>query len=249
MYKENPKTKDSGIVCCIPQIGECPMKCADCFFQSGRSYLEPLEEHLPNMPNILDMSSYRILRVNDGNDSSYQQAEVMDAVKNYPMKFYNTSMAKGLHNFDAPVVLTVNPGMRTDKSFLQVKDIPKHLMFVRVRVNAWNLELVVDKVVDYYTKRDVPVVLTFMAYFNEKIPEDYEGFYTYRRRTINHYWTITEDTYNIITKRYKDNKWVYSCSNVAGADHVTGCECRFCGNCIREYFATMERINIVKLGE
>jgi len=37
-YKENPKTKGSGIVCAIPQKGICPNRCEDCFFQSGRSY-------------------------------------------------------------------------------------------------------------------------------------------------------------------------------------------------------------------
>lgn len=43
----NPKCKGSGIITCIPQAGRCPNNCADCFFQSGRSYLEPLEENLP----------------------------------------------------------------------------------------------------------------------------------------------------------------------------------------------------------
>jgi len=52
MYKENPKTKGSGIICCIPQTGICPQKCDDCFFQSGRSYLEPLVDNLPNMPDF-----------------------------------------------------------------------------------------------------------------------------------------------------------------------------------------------------
>ncbi len=47
-YKENPKTKGSGIISCIPQKGVCPNKCEDCFFQSDRSYLEPLGENLPS---------------------------------------------------------------------------------------------------------------------------------------------------------------------------------------------------------
>jgi len=51
-YKENPKTKGSGILCAIPQTGRCPMQCSDCFFQSGRSFLEPLDENLPNMPEF-----------------------------------------------------------------------------------------------------------------------------------------------------------------------------------------------------
>ena len=70
VYKENPKTKNSGILCCIPQTGKCPQGCEDCFFQSGRSYLEPLDENLPNMPTIEEAKN-RLIRVNaDGNDSN-----------------------------------------------------------------------------------------------------------------------------------------------------------------------------------
>lgn len=47
-YIENPKTKGSGIVCAIPQTGVCPIGCEDCFFQSDRSFLEPLDENLPS---------------------------------------------------------------------------------------------------------------------------------------------------------------------------------------------------------
>ena len=44
----NPKTKGSGILTCIPQTGICPNNCEDCFFQGGRSYLEPLSKNLPD---------------------------------------------------------------------------------------------------------------------------------------------------------------------------------------------------------
>jgi hypothetical protein len=87
-YIENPKTKGSGVICCIPQKGFCPVNCADCFFQSGRSYLEPLEEKLPNMPT-LEQSAGMVVRVNDGNDSNNQREPVMSAVERYPQKFFN----------------------------------------------------------------------------------------------------------------------------------------------------------------
>ena len=90
-YVENPKTKGSGIICCISQEGECPMKCDDCFFQSGRSYLEPLKEHLPNMPTIAEAEG-KVVRVNDGNDSSVNFDLVMKMTEVYPMRFYNTSI-------------------------------------------------------------------------------------------------------------------------------------------------------------
>ena len=76
MYHENPKTKGSGILCCIPHESTCPINCADCFFQSGRSYLEPLEDNLPNMPTA-EQAKGKVVRVNDGNDSNLDKEMVM----------------------------------------------------------------------------------------------------------------------------------------------------------------------------
>jgi len=101
VYRENPKTQGSGIVCAIPQTGTCPNGCEDCFFQSGRSYLEPLDETLPNLPPA-KIAAGRIVRVNDGNDSNVRRDEVMRAVQTYPMRFYNTAIPKELDQFDAP---------------------------------------------------------------------------------------------------------------------------------------------------
>jgi hypothetical protein len=74
-YIENPKFKGSGILACIPQTGKCPNNCTDCFFQSGRSYLEPLEQNLPNMPPI-ELASTQVVRVNDGHDSNIDREKV-----------------------------------------------------------------------------------------------------------------------------------------------------------------------------
>lgn len=239
-YKENPKTKGSGIISCIPQKGTCPNKCEDCFFQSGRSYLEQLQENLPNMPTI-KMAKGRVVRVNDGNDSNVQKDKVIFSTRRYPMKFYNTAIPKELDKFDAPVVLTLNPGMMTDKDVYLLDPIPKNLMFVRVRINTWNLDLV-KKVVEYYSTREVPVVLTFMAYFGTAaaIPEEHKADYIFRQRTLNSYWAIITDAWEKVMARYKYNKWVYSCGKIEGEKGTTAC--RHCGNCLREYFATMERM-------
>ena len=115
MYIENPKTKGSGIICCIPQTGQCPQKCPDCFFQGGRSFLHPLEDNLPNMPDSKYAEDY-IVRVNDGNDSNVDRENVIKSTKQYKRKFYNTSIPKDLEGFGDPVVLTVNPSKMTDKS-------------------------------------------------------------------------------------------------------------------------------------
>ncbi len=239
MYKENPKTKGSGVICCIPQTGTCPNNCEDCFFQSGRSYLEPLKDNLPNMPNQLEANG-RVVRVNDGNDSNvgYKQWAINTEI--YPMKFYNTAIPKNLDKFDAPVVLTVNPGKMTDKDFHRVAS--KNLMFVRARTNMWNLPLI-RMIVQYYGDREVPIILTFMAYFNETIPSNFECDYIFRKRTLNSYWAIRTNSWRKVMVYWQNSqyeKWVYSCGKIEGVLGTTAC--RHCGNCLREYFATMERI-------
>ena len=239
MYIENPKTKGSGILTCIPQIGLCPMKCNDCFFQSGRSYLEPLDDNLPNMP---ELSDFRVFRINDGNDSNNKQREVIEVCDRYKMKFYNTSIPKYLDEFDAPVVLTINPAKKTNTYMELVHPIPKNLMFIRIRTNMWNLPLV-DIAVNYYTSEDIAVILTFMAYYdNLSVPEQYINSYMFRKRTLNSYYAITTDAWRKVMQRYEDNIRVYSCGKLEGEKGKTSC--KYCGNCLREYFATITRMNV-----
>lgn len=242
-YIENPKTKSSGILCCVPQKGTCPNNCPDCFFQSGRSYLEPLEKNLPNMPD--NVEHWNVIRVNDGNDSSNSKEKVIEDTKNYKLKFYNTTTFHNIIDFDAPVVVTINPGDLTDNDYYACDvPVPLNLMFVRFRANMWNRDLL-DKAVKYYSEKKVPVVVTFMAYFNQSIKPQYKEFYKWRKRTLNSYWAITTEAWETIMEPYKYNKWVYSCGKIEGEKGDTAC--RFCGNCLREYFATMERMKWVKL--
>lgn len=239
MYKENPKTKGSGIICAIPQKGRCPMGCDDCFFQSGRSYLEPLEENLPNMPTLQE-SIGRVVRVNDGNDSNIDKENVIKSTQMYQHKFFNTSIPTGLEDFNAPVVLTINPGKMTDNSWHKLEEIPKNLMFVRIRTNCWNLENVVLPAVKYYTEKGVPVVLTFMAYFDKEIPEKWKPEYIWRKRTLNPYNAITTSAWRAIMSIFMFNKFVYSCGKIEG--EIGDTHCSRCGNCLREYFNTAERM-------
>ena len=245
-YIENPKTKGSGILCAIPQMGKCPNKCSHCFFQSGRSYLEPLDENLPNLPEH-DIAKNYIVRMNDGNDSNVQRELVVELSKRYPNVFFNTAIPKDLDKFPGPVVLTVNPGARTDGLPTIIKEVPKNLMFVRVRTNTWNLDLV-DSVVMSYTlpiADPVPVVLTFMAYYSEgedvpkDIPTEHVCNYEFRKRTLNNYWAIRRSAWKAVMDRYRDNRFVYSCGNESVSG---GTACKVCGNCIREYYATRERM-------
>jgi len=239
-YIENPKTKGSGIQCCIPQTGTCPNNCADCFFQSGRSYLEPLGENLPNMPFRAD----RVIRVNDGNDSNVGREGVISATNCYPMRFFNTAIPKDIGGFPDPVILTLNPGRMTDSKWHCLDPIPANLMAVRIRTNMWNLESVVDPAVAYYGGRDVPIFLTFMAYFIDSAKDGFQQYYCHRKRTMNSYSAITTAAWESVMARYKYNKWVYSCGRLEGEKSIElkASGCRYCGNCLREYFATKERM-------
>lgn len=251
MYKKNPKMSGipSGIIGCIPQPGNfnngiCPNKCEDCFFQGGRSYLEPLKNNLPNIPERVQF--WQIVRINDGHDSNIMppSMDIRVETKQFPRKYYNTAIPKNFSWFDAPVVFTINPGKMTDKSFweLESKDLD-NLMYVRFRTNTWNLEIT-DKAVDYYTSREIPVVLTFMAYFHtiDHIPKKHRKFYINRSRTSNVYTAITTDAWRNVMMRYEDNKWVDSCGKIEGERGTSAC--RFCGVCIKHYMAAMENRSI-----
>ncbi|OGF35409.1 hypothetical protein A2468_02975 [Candidatus Falkowbacteria bacterium RIFOXYC2_FULL_46_15] len=248
-YKENPKTKASGIIAAIPQTGTCPNRCKDCFFQSGRSYLEPLSDNLPNMPSPEEARG-RIIRVNDGNDSNVHRDLVLSMVEKYGYRdfFFNTAIPRDLEGFKVngrmyPVVLTANPADMTDKNFYALDPVPRNLMFVRFRTNFWNRHLM-QKCVEHYSERQIPVILTFMAYYEDVIPVQYKKNYVYRQRTLNSYWAITTAGWRKIMRggKYFDpnNKWVYSCGKIEGELGTTACH--RCGNCLREYFATQEKI-------
>ena len=202
----------------------------------------------------------KIVRVNDGNDSFFlTEKQIQSIILEYRNCFFNTSIPKDLdkyhtwsyglmfeagaiNNYDIhPVVLTVNPGEMTDTDFHAVDPIPPNLMFVRARVNTWNLKLI-DQIVEYYSSREVPIILTFMAYHTEHIDKLKleRNSYIYRKRTMNSYYAITTEEFHRIMDRYKDNKWVHSCGKIEG--ELGDTHCRFCGNCLREYYATTERL-------
>ncbi|MCK9569032.1 hypothetical protein M0R72_08830 [Candidatus Pacearchaeota archaeon] len=274
-YIENPKTKGSGIVCCIPQKGHCPNKCPECFFQNGRSYLEPLADNLPSMPDPVRVAALgQVVRVNDGNDSNVEKDVVLAATECYRHKFYNTAIpnldfpaciGRSWHGMgdvteefaQAPVVLTINPGRMCDERFYRIEDCylspdsrrgapPRNLMFVRLLVSPTN-GVLAHQAIDHWTKQDVPVVLTFMAYHQEPriktircgtpCDEAAPGWVA-RRRTTNTYWAVDGETWASIMHAYRKNPLVYSCGEGLGGS----IKCRQCGNCLREYFATKERM-------
>jgi hypothetical protein len=235
MYKENPKMQGSGLLDCISQRGECPVKCSDCFFASGRGYLEPLSENLPNIPDI-ENTKNKIIRMNAGGNDSNNQRELVETIaQQFDNYFFNTSIPYKLSKFSGPVVLTLNPAKMTDNNFHKLDPIPNNLMFVRIRTNIWNLDSVVYPAIEYYTKKEVTCVLTFMAYYDSPIPEEYQDFYEWKQRTINSYYCIKQEEIDKILLKFRKNIYVSCCAE-------RGYSCKFCGHCLRTYFATKERI-------
>ena len=202
--------------------------------------MEPLNVNLPHIPPE-ELADGRIVRINDGNDSNHQRELVIKTAKKYKDYFFNTAIPLDIEEFGAPVVLTVNPALLTDKTFIKVGkqhscNMPNNLMFVRVRVNCWNIETVVNPAIEYYTGKQIPVVLTFMAYYKQSIPEYHKQNYVWKKRTLNSYYVLHQDVIESIMREYRSNPYVYSCG-IKGEY-----SCKFCGNCIREYYNTKERL-------
>ena len=198
-----------------------------------------MEENLPNLPP-LSLAENGVVRVNDGHDSGVDRNMVIETTKMYTRRFFNTAIPVDLEGFPGPVVLTVNPGEITDKRFYRIMPIPKNLMMIRFRVNCWNLPLA-REAVDYYTTKEVPVILTFMAYHNqESIPESSRKNYIFRTRTQNPYWAITTYAWRRCMEQFEDNLFTYSCGKIEGEEGKTSCA--RCGNCVREFHCTRDRM-------
>lgn len=235
MYKPNPKLEGSNIIACVPQDGFCPIRCPDCFFNRPGNYLG--DSPKANIPP-LSLAAGKIVRINDVNDSNNDRETVMNVALRYKDKFFNTSIPRDLEGFRCPVVLTANPGRWTDKIYHQLDPIPDNLMFVRARVNTWNLDLV-DRIVDYYTDLGVPVVLTFMAYYETPIPESHRSFYQYKKRTLNEYWCVRDEMWWALANRYIKNLNVITCGS-----HPRNHKCGDCRVCETAYKISVKRLGL-----
>ena len=231
MTEQNPKLAGSNIVDCIPQTGECPHKCSECFYNGGRFY-RTLEE--PLIPTVEEVAG-RIVRVNCGNDSNNKREQVIRETARYRDKFYNTSIPK--LDFPAPVVLTLNP-QHGDKLWL-VDPVPPNLMFVRVRAGLWESHAVTEAAAWYNEKRrDVPVVATFMRYYDiEKIPIGYRDFYEHRKNISNSYWMPK-------TQAVLDFMAKFKFTGVKMCGTPWSSLCVDCGNCEAFYWRAIRRMAV-----
>ncbi len=192
----NPKLEGSSIIDCIPQVGQCPNGCLECFYNAEGFFTDKTEPLLPSLDEVGDS----VVRVNSGHDSNIQRDLVIETTKIYPKKFYNTSLPK--FDFPGPVVFTCN-GRDTDYSALMVADTT-NVMMVRFRSNLWNLDLL-GEVIEYYgIKKKIPITLTFMRYRDENhIPEHYQKLYVKKVHILNSYYVLDEEIKQEIGEQFK----------------------------------------------
>lgn len=235
--KRNPKQADSNLFDCVPQAGKCPMRCNQCFFnREGAFYTET-----PAIPDSAEVGN-GIVRMNCGHDSNLEKELVLKTAEQFKHVFYNTSLPN--FDFPGPVVWTAN---REEEKLVVIPPelwtgIPKNLMFVRLRVSGTNLPHV-DRAAQWFTSGGVPVVLTFMAYYDcepkvtPEIQELVEGpCYEWRVRHINSYWCPTKAFLRVVLDRYQHNRLVSYCGSLEGP------YCRLCRNCETYYHQTMKRM-------
>lgn len=231
---DNPKMAGSGIIDCIPQTGKCPHDCRECFYNKG--FYRTLDE--PLIPTVEEAEG-RVVRMNSGHDSALSKGVVLEVAKRYKDVFFNTAT----HDWDfpGPVVVTVNPDYYVKKhnDFMHGEFCArsKNLMMVRARVDLWEMGMI-REICSCYSWQ-VPVVLTWMRYSTDRfLPR--VSLYTREKHVTNSYWTLSKEVIDDITKGLQaEFPNVYLCGNRWSS------LCDQCGNCLREYYATKERMREV----
>jgi hypothetical protein len=216
---QNPKLVGTNIIDCIPQTGQCPNGCDQCYYNDPRFYRTKDEPLIPS----LEEAEGKIVRVNSGHDSNIDRELVIEKTAQYGEKFYNTSIPR--FDFPGPVVFTCN-GQGNDRWFIAVShpDDIERLMYVRVRACTWNLPLV-QRVIDHYKTYGVMVVVTTMRYRTQNaIPEHHRQWYESKRSVINQWFCLNKEGWEKISKLVEDNV-VRTCGSYQSS------LCKDCGNC------------------
>lgn len=228
--KRNPKQDGSSLFDCIPQKGPCPNQCNQCYYnRPGAFYLPINRPHFPSVEEVGD----GIVRVNSGHDSNIQRDYVISSTEQYDKRFFNTSIPE--LGFPDPVVLTVNPKEEDSPelpSYFIYRNF-NNLMFVRIRVSSTNLGFVTQAAKEW-DKVGVPVVLTFMRYYDvEEYDEQKMEFYELRRHIINGYWCPTQIFIKATVAFVKQfNSEIKVCGTL----------CKNCNNCEFYYYEAKERM-------
>lgn len=246
----NPKQVDSNLYDCRPQTGKCPIDCSQCFYNRPNAFYTDINE--PNIPDPADVGN-GIVRMNCGHDSNLQRELVIATAGQYKNFFFNTSVRS--FNFPGPVVFTVNP--KEEETSCRGDAWPSmpfgdNLMFVRIRLSASNLGEV-HRLVTSWTLADVPIVITFMAYYDDAVCHKmltrkhafYAGIdklYELKTRHINEYWCPTREM-KIRTMKslgVERNRLLTMCGTFDSN------YCKDCRNCESYYWITRRRLDAIK---
>ena len=236
----NPKLEGSNVYDCKPQTGLCPLDCNQCFYNRPGAFYTDIDK--PHMPNVKELEENDIVRVNSGHDSNIDKELVIEKTKKYNNKFFNTSIPK--FDFPGPVVFTANREEEKPSYFFKNNNIPKNLMFVRLRVSNTNLKHI-DEAVEYWVSKKIPVVLTFMAYYTYK-PID-NGIelglnnpecYSYKKRVVHSYYCATSEFIKYVLKREKKigERLVTICGT------IDDFKCKICRICESYYWQTVKNM-------
>jgi hypothetical protein len=228
-YQGNPKLAGTNIVDCIPQTGECPNRCSECFYNGGRFFRSLDEPWMPNPADVLYRG--KIVRVNSGHDSNFQKDLVLAETAKYPRKFYNTAIAN--FNFPAPVVFTCNGGK---DGRLKLVEPVENMMFVRVRTSPWEVDTI-ERAVDHYLKKHgIPVVLTFMRYYDGGlIPMGHKDAYEWKKHLVNEYFCPKPEMMERVMAHFKGTG-IRMCGTIVSSN------CVDCRNCEFLYWEAMRRM-------
>lgn len=219
MSKRNPKQEGSNLYDCRVQTGPCPNNCNQCFYNRPDAYYEDINE--PHDPMMLPHGrpASAIVRMNCGHDSNIEKDKVIKESKKYTNVFFNTSIPN--FDFPGPVVFTANH--KEEVGYYNRSAL--NLMFVRLRVSSTNLDLI-EPAVEWYIQhpQHIPVVLTFMAYYDGDPPD--KDNYTGKKRHVNSYWCPTSEFMRKTLKAMQgiggrlvtmcgtpDSPWCYNCRN------------------------------------
>ncbi|MDD3102377.1 MAG: hypothetical protein PHE59_04515 [Patescibacteria group bacterium] len=231
----NPKLVGSNLIECIPQTGKCPNKCPECFYNGA--FYRPLDT--PLIPTKKE-AIFKLVRVNSGHDSNIQRELVIRKTKDFPNKFYNTSIPK--FDFPGPVVFTCN-----GHKLILVDSPPPNIMFVRFRLATNNLEEADEAVKYYWVKHQIPVVMTFMRYYNKENVPDLKK-YKLNKHILNHCYVLKPEFMIEIMSRWNKMNPPILGVRMCGTPYSSFCaDCRNCeflyvDHMNRRCFALMLRI-------
>lgn len=221
---QNPKMIGTNLVDAIPQTGECPLHCEECFYNGGKFYRDINEPLIPSIEEVKN----KIVRVNSGNDSNLNKEYVIKQTINYPYKFYNTSLPN--FDFPGPVVFTCN-----GRNLILANEGLENLMAVRIRVSPFNLDDVSKAVEHYRVNHNIPVIFTFMHYYDDKvIPNEYKNLYIFKQHVINSYYCLTKEAMVSILEKFK-GKGIRVCGSPWSS------LCKDCNNCELLYWQFLNK--------